>query len=147
MRKIDVTDRAVSGGWTLPTGWTVRADTSPDYDTGPVDDEGLTRTQHVTYDQGDWEYVVVSVWVQDNASREWGRSVIGGVEAGELTHTDEDDNVTGRMFSDPLTDNPAEYSPIREYDMIGEALREAVAELERFGTPVLVEPTTEYSGL
>lgn len=143
MPKIDVTDRAISGGWTLPDGWSVRADTSPDYDTGPVDDEGLTRTQHVTYDQGDWEYVVVSVWVQDNAGREWGRSVIGGVEAGSYTMTDEDDNVTGQVFIDPLEDA----HPIRDHDMIGEALREAVAGLERFGTPVLVEPATEYSGL
>jgi hypothetical protein len=29
---------------------------------------------------------------------------------------------------------------IREHDMIGEALREAVKELERFGAPVLSEP-------
>jgi hypothetical protein len=95
--KIDVTDRAVSGGWTLPAGWTVRADMS--------------------YDDG-----------------------IGGTEYGDYVMTDEDDTVTGHTWIDPLNAPIGEYNVVREYDLIGEALRDAVAELERFGTPVLVEP-------
>jgi hypothetical protein len=150
MSKLDLTDRAVSGGWVLPSGWTVSADAYPDelINDPAREYDCYTAAQVAAYHAGDWEFVTVSVWVEDNAGREWGRAVIGSVEAGTFTMTEEDDTVTGQTFIDPLDDNPGEYSVIREHDMIGEALRDAVSELERFGTPVLVEPTgTNYSGL
>lgn len=87
----------------------------------------------------DWTFGVVSVWVQDSASREWGRSVLGGVEFGRFPLVAMDGTVT-RAEVDPLDDKTGEYSVTREHDMIGEALREAVAQLAAFGTPVIVEP-------
>lgn len=142
----DLTERATAGGWTLPDGWSVKADLSYDPYTTP-DDLGMPVEDHDPEDQDhermirewferdDWAYGVVSVWVQDNTGREWGRSVLGGVEMGTYPNAD-----GSSVFIEPLEDNPGEYSIIREHDMIGEALREAVKELERFGSPVLVEP-------
>lgn len=146
--KKDVTDRAVSGGWTLPDGWTVTADISPDHDTNPSADYDCYTSQDISaWRNDDWLFVVIGVFVQDDNGRDWGRSIMGGCEHGWITSTDEHDNVTGGTYVDALADPPGEYSPIREYDMIAEALRDASAELERFGTPIIVEPTTNFSGL
>ena len=138
--KVDVTTRATDGGWQLPEFWTVAAEISPDYDTRPTDFDCYTPAQVAAWERDEWQFVVVSVFVEDADGREWGRDVLGGVEYGSFVLTDEQDNVTGADDVDPLADKPGEYSVIREHDMIGEALRDAVRQLESFGTPVLREP-------
>lgn len=137
--RVDLTDRAVEGGWTLPEGWTVQADADEDNAVDTLEGDCYTPAQVAAWLADEWGYVFVSVWVQDATGREWGHAGLSLVEAGLFTMTDDDDNVIGTAWLDPLTD-PGEYSPIREHDMIGEALRDAVAELERFGTPVITEP-------
>lgn len=137
---IDLTARAREGGWELPEFWTVQADTSHDYDATPMDYDCYTPAQVAAWERDEWSFVVVSVWVEDEHGRMWGNSVLGGVESGWLPLTDEDDTVTGQTYIDPLGDTPAQYSVIREHDMIDEALRDAARELEEFGTPVLREP-------
>ena len=44
------------------------------------------------------------------------------------------------MWTDPLPDKGEEYCPVREHDLIGEALRDAVIALAEFGTPTLTAP-------
>lgn len=147
----DLTARATAGGWVLPEGWTVQADLSyDDAITGPddymsVEDEEPEYQDHARmvrewFARGDWGYGVVSVWVQDAAGREWGQSVIGGIEMG--TYPNEDGS---SVFIEPLEDTPGEYNVIREYDMIGEALRDAVKALQAFGDPhgLIREPAGE----
>lgn len=131
---VDVTDRATAAGWVLPDGWTVKADMTPD-DIHPIDDdEGLTSRQIEAWRQDEWWYVVVSVWVQDADGRKWGHDSLGAVAYGTLPNTDEHDEIQGEPLDiHPLTDS----HPIQEYDMIGNALRDAVKQLEQFGTPVM----------
>jgi hypothetical protein len=133
----DVTDRATAGGWVLPDGWTVKVDISPDDLTLDYwDDEVYSEYQTRAWENGDWQFVIVSVWVEDAAGREWGRDVLGGVEAGDFPSEDGDTST----WIDPLADKPAEYSVIREHDMIRGALVDTVRQLEEFGTPVIAEP-------
>lgn len=146
--RVDLTDRAVAGGWTLPEGWRVFADAEEDSAVDTLEGDGYTPTQVAAWLADEWCYFFVSVWVQDATGREWGHAGLGLVEGGSYTLTDEDDNVTGHEWIDPLESKPGHYSPIREHDLIGEALRDAVAELERFGTPVITEPEgTTVTGL
>lgn len=142
IEKADLTDRAIAGGWTLPDGWTVLADLSPDYDHGDPGEEYdcYGAAQVAAWRADEWAFGVVSVWVEDADGREWGRDVLGAVEYGCLPNEDEDGEVTGSAFIEPLEDRPAEYSVIREYDMIGNALRDAAEQLAAFGTPMIVEP-------
>lgn len=145
---VDLTERATAGGWTLPEGWSVRADRVPDeFHSDPHTEYGTDsaygQVQQDAWLAGRWWWEIVSVWVQDASGREWGRDNMGGIEAGMFP---QDDGST--LDLDPLEDEPANYSVIREHDMIGEALRDAVKALEEFGTPVLTEPEgTTVSGL
>jgi hypothetical protein len=138
----DYTARAREAGWTLPDGWTVTSEMDAD-DTGhPRDEHGhdcYDEDDFTAYDRGDWGFVYILVTVRDAAGRKWGASGIGGVEAGTLAGT----------FLDPLSDEPGEYSPVREYDLIGEALRDAVKALETFGDPhgLIREPAVNWSGI
>jgi hypothetical protein len=142
MGHVDLTERAIAGGWTLPDGWTVTAESWHDdavQDIGKefdcYSDEDITA-----WCNSEWWIEGITVSVQDDAGRDWGVSSVGGFEAGQMPGVSE--------WLDPLEDKPAHYSPIREHDMIGEALREAVKALESFGSPVLTEPTgVNYSGL
>lgn len=148
--KQDVTERAIAGGWVLPDGWTVTAEISPDYDIDADKEyDCYTPTQLVAWHNNDWQFVMVCVFVQDADGRDWGRSIVGSVEHGYLPMTNDADELISEAFSftDALESAPGMYGPVREYDMIGEALRDATAELERFGTPIIVEPDTNYSGL
>ena len=138
--RIDVTDRATAGGWTIPDGWSVYADMIEDDLDVAREFECYDAAQLDAWRRGDWSVVVVSVWVEDGSGREWGWGNLGGVEHGRLPVTEEDGTVTGYVDVDALEPRIGEYSVIREHDMIGEALRDAVAELERFGTPMLTEP-------
>lgn len=145
---VNITDRAVAGGWVLPDGWTVQADlTRDDAINDPATEYGegsaFGPVQVAAWQRDDWAFGVVSVFVSDGHGREWGSSVLGAVVFGDFP--DDDGNVTTIL---PLDDKPAEYSVIREYDMIGEALREAVKSLESFGSPVITEPPgTTVTGL
>lgn len=135
--KRDVTDRAIAGGWVLPDGWTVTAELSYDHDRVlPSEYDCYSDAQITAWRNDEWGFGVVCVFVEDDHGRDWGRAIIGGVEYGHLPNEDGTDST----FVDPLEDVPASYSVIREGDMIGEALRDAVERLEGFGTPVLVEP-------
>lgn len=148
--QVDVTDRAVAGGWTLPKGWAVVADTTHD---GTVTDLMAEFGKDSAYDhpeivaswlRDDWYFVVVSVYVRDDQGREWGHALLGGVEAGSFPWFDAEGNVSWLSTINPLTDP----HPIADQDMIGQALRDAVVALAAFGTPVIVEPAgTHYSGL
>jgi hypothetical protein len=144
----DVTSRAVAGGWKLPEGWTVCADISRDDDIHPAQQgEAYEGEMLAWWKRDEWQFVNVSVWVQDRHGREWGRDVRGGCEYGYLPVT-EPGIAHGSVFVNPLTDAPGEYSPIREYDMIGNALRDAVEQLATFGTPIITEPAgTTVTGL
>lgn len=147
--KVDVTERAIAGGWVLPNGWTVNADISPDYSImDPYQEfDCYTLAQVDAWRRDEWRLVVVSVWVEDASGREWGRDVLGAVEYGTIPITDDTGTVLGHDCCDPLTDNPAEYSAIREHDMIGNALRDAVQCLEEFGTPVFCALEMTFTGL
>jgi hypothetical protein len=137
----DYTARAREAGWTLPDGWTVKAEMSADeWATHPRDEyDCYDEDDLAAYDRGDWWFAIVVVIVADAAGRTWGASSIGGVEAGTLAGT----------FLDPLSDEPGEYSPIREHDLIGEALRDALKSLEAFGDPhgLIREPAVNWSGI
>jgi len=151
---VDLTERATAAGWILPDGWTVHADLTYDDHTAPddfmsVDDHEPEYRDHERmirewFHRGDWGYGVVAVFVQDARGRDWGCSILGGVEMG--TYPNSDGTST---FIEPLEDTPGEYSVIREHDMIAEALRAAVRELAAFGDPhgLIREPAVNYSGI
>lgn len=142
MASIDLTDRAIAGGWTLPEHWTVTAESWDDDTVQRLEDEFdcYSPEDIDAFYAGAWGFAGVTVSVQDDAGRQWGQSTVGGFEVGQLPGTNE--------WLNPLDDKPGQYSPIREHDMIGEALCEAVKALESFGSPVLTEPTgVNYSGL
>lgn len=150
----NLTERAIAAGWILPDSWTVHADltyddaTTPDDYTSVEDHEPEYRDHERMirewFDRGDWGYGIVAVFVQDAHGRDWGRAILGSVEMG--TYPNADGTST---FIEPLEDTPGEYSVIREHDLIAEALRDAVRELEAFGDPhgLIREPATNYSGI
>lgn len=144
---VELTERAIAGGWTLPEGWKVFADIT--HDDAIVDlakeYDCYSERQITAWRNDDWMFVFVSVWVEDNSGRQWGQFGIGGLEYGDVPGY-EDDALDYSL--NPLEDIPGEYAPIREHDMIGEALRDAVKALDEFGTPVLCEPAgTTMTGL
>lgn len=137
----DVTDRAVSGGWQLPGGWTVRADITyddaanahaPDNEGDAFDDPAIIAA----WKADRWTFVMVSVWVQDSSSREWGRDLLGACVHGDFPAFDPATN----RASDTETNMVDGFDAVTDHDMIRNALLDAVEQLQDFGTPVIREP-------
>jgi hypothetical protein len=111
--------------------WHVRLE--PDeFETEPIGD-GYTHKQIAAFKRDDWSYVVVVVspaWA--GIDLEQFSQVLGSVEYGRVTLTDEDDNVTGvrdidlaYMIAGMPDDDPGYPVP----DMIAEARRAMAAKL------------------
>lgn len=100
---------------------------------GEPEGDGYTPAQVAAFRAGDWEYVIVVVTPRlAGLDLDRFRQVLGGVEHGRVTLTDEDDNVTGIRMIDldymiaGMPDDDPGY-PVPE--MIAEARADMAAKL------------------
>lgn len=87
-------------------GFELKLSIEPDLFCTPDDYDGMTPKQIEAWNNDEWHYVCATV----TASRldiELGSCTYGGIEYGNYTYTDDDDNVTGRKWID--IDDIADY--------------------------------------
>ena len=81
----------------------VKATLYPDWDSSTDDADCYTPKQVEAWRNDEWSFVGLEVTVSFNG-REIGSNSLWGIEHGHYTMTDEDDNVTGEEYLNPLSD-------------------------------------------